>query len=169
MSRTSRFLYQLTIGIGTVLFAAFLSLQHSPAYAQEGACSALVQECTDAAKEVKLFPPQCAPLRDCKRVCRGERRECKQECRNVKRDCKAECRAKYGRGKDYRQCKRSCRSVKRECRNNCRVVKTDCKNECRVTYKTPSCLQARQDIWRSGLQTIPACAKLASCIGNNSK
>ena len=130
----------------------------------DNACQAAIKSCAIAAKDLKLSAPACKPLRQCKQVCRSEKKVCKTNCRDLKKECKATCKSKYSKGKDFRECKKGCRHLKKSCKKDCKTVKKGCKQKCRLNFKTPACLADRKAIRNSVLKTIPACIKLAQCI-----
>jgi hypothetical protein len=151
-----------------------------PALAQDVENEAESKECTKAilacassavgaGTAVASTIKECKALRECKKVCREEKRDCKKEARGNKKDCKDDCRDRYGKGKDYRDCVDNCRDEKKDDKGECKADKTDCKDDCRLEYKSPQCKAARTAIIGAGLATVTSCATAVQCITASEK
>lgn len=134
----------LTLSISLV-FLASLAL---PTVASAGplGCAQAISSCVNGGKKVadkiKKSRAACEALRDCKKVCRVDKRDEKADARGDKKACLNKCDSK--KGKKKRQCKRACRKDKRGDFKDARQDKRACVQTCRDNYKTPTCKKARR-------------------------
>lgn len=153
----------LRISLATAMvFAIFL-----PATASAGpiACAKAIATCgkggVKSAKQIKATRSACEALRDCKVVCRVDKRAEKRDNRGDKRRCITGCNSK--RGKAKKQCKRSCRSTKRSGNQGARTDKRQCVRQCRADYKTPACKGARTKLMATlALEGLKCAASVAA-------
>ncbi len=120
----------------------------APTAAEAGplGCAQAIAGCVGGGKKVadkiKTSRNACEALRDCKKVCRVDKREAKADNRDEKKDCIDSCKNKKGKAK--RNCKQSCRQDKRADNKEARGEKRDCVADCKAQYKTPQCKDARK-------------------------
>lgn len=111
-------------------------------------CAQAIASCAKGGKKVadriKTSRNACEALRDCKKVCRVDKRDEKSDARDDKQSCLNTCDKKKGKAK--RQCKSSCRKAKRSDFKDARGDKRDCVQTCRDNYKTPACKKARKQM-----------------------
>lgn len=127
----------------TVVLMSGLTLQ--VAEAGPLACAQAINSCVGggkkAADKIKEARSACEALRDCKQVCREDKRSTKQDAKGDKNSCLAGCDKKSG--KAQQECKSECRQDKRDDVRDARDDKRDCVQECRDKYKTQACKKAR--------------------------
>ena len=112
------------------------------------ACAQAINSCVGggkkAAEKIKAARSSCEALRDCKKVCREDKRSTKKDAKGDKKSCLAGCDKKSGKAKS--QCKSECRQDKRGDVREARGDKRDCVQECRDKYKTQACKKARSQM-----------------------
>ncbi|MFN3200173.1 MAG: hypothetical protein ACE366_17375 [Bradymonadia bacterium] len=139
-------MHKSIMSIAFLFFAGLLL----PSTASAGplACAQAIGGCvgggTKVAKKIKASRNACAALRDCKKVCRVDKRDAKGDARNDKKSCLNKCDGKKGKAK--RQCKSACRKDKRGDFKEARGDKRACVQQCRDDYKTPACKKARRQM-----------------------
>ncbi|HHJ20973.1 MAG TPA: hypothetical protein ENJ84_14280 [Gammaproteobacteria bacterium] len=149
-------LFLLSSGYSTVVSAGPLS------------CAASGVACAGALK--KSSPGlagkigACKALRNCKTLCKAEKKECRQGSKAAKKACIDDCQSSGIHGKDLKHCKKECKAGKRLSKKACRSDKKSCKNDCRGNFKTPACQSARAAATGSIAASIAACATVVSCI-----
>lgn len=150
-----------------VFFVCF-SFIVSPALAGPLGCADAITSCVGGGKKVsasiKNSRGKCAALRDCKKVCRSDKKEAKSEAQSDKKSCLKTCDRLKGKAKS--KCKKDCRKTKRSDKKEARVHKRDCVHTCRDNYKTPQCKKARSQMIKSiTLQGLKCAAKVSAQCG----
>ena len=142
----SMFQTVIRLALGAALMVPAMS---SVAEAGPLACAKAIAGCGKgvgkSGKQIKATRAACAALRDCKKVCRVDKRETKHDNKDDKKVCVSRCDKKK-KGKAKRACKQSCRQDKRGDNQDARQDKQACVTQCRADYKTPACKKARADL-----------------------
>lgn len=132
--------------LGTSLLLTF-SLICFPSSVQAGplGCANAIQGCVGGGKKVaekiKNSRQACEALRDCKNVCKDDKRDAIQETSGDHKACLNSCDSLGGKKK--RQCESECRQEKRSEKKDAHQEKRSCVDICRDNYKTKSCKEAR--------------------------
>jgi hypothetical protein len=138
----------IRLAAAPLALAGLVLLAPAPAEAGPVACIKAIAGCgkgtVKTIKAVKASRAACEALRDCKKVCRVDKRATKKDNKGDKKACISSCDRKKGKAK--RQCKKSCRKVKRGGNQEARGVKRGCMDSCRAQYKTKACKKARRKL-----------------------
>ena len=111
-------------------------------------CAKAIADCVGGGKKVadkiKASRQACEALRDCKKVCRVDKKDAKKDAKQDKKSCIKSCDSL--KGKKKRQCKRDCKKTKRGAKSDARKDKRGCMQTCRDNYKTKACKKARSSM-----------------------
>ena len=138
----------IRLAVAPLALTGLVLLAPAPAEAGPVACIKAIAGCgkgtAKSIKAIKESRAACKALRDCKQVCRVDKREAKDDNKDDKQACISGCDSKKGKAK--RECKQSCRQDKRGANQDARGEKRDCMDSCREQYKTDTCKKARRKL-----------------------
>jgi hypothetical protein len=170
---------QKSLAILTILFSLFSTAVHAEgekdklklcdlssdeviAVLQSDECKATVSSFPQSISNARA---ECRMLRVCKRTIRHEKRECKGGCKDAVKSCKDDCNGLTRDAKN--QCKSQCKDAKDVCKFACKQTKSEGIAGCEEQYLTPSCKDARSDIWESIPNTGSCLARIVEACKKN--
>jgi hypothetical protein len=159
------YIKNITLSVCILMSSMMLS---SVAFAGPLGCANAINSCIGGGKKVadsiKDSRGNCEALRDCKKVCRSDKKEAKSEAKSNKKSCVKTC--DNLKGKEKRSCKKSCKKTKRSSKRDARSTKRDCVQTCRDDYKTPQCTKARRQMIKMiTLEGLKCGAKVSAQCG----
>ena len=131
--------------LNLVIFLGVLCFTTQSSWAGPASCAMAIKGCVgggkDVAAAIKKSRAECKGLRDCKKVCRIDKKRAKQVTKATKKECTKICKKKKGKAK--RKCTKKCRKDKKVETRVTNQIKKACTKSCKSDYLTPQCKSAR--------------------------